>query len=285
MKHKLSELHFLNLGAGVQSTTLYLMACRGEIHFDVAGFADTGEEPAPVYAHLERLKQMGGPPIMIASAGRLGDDLINGKNTTGQRFAAIPAFTTPDAGKTIGRTRRQCSKEYKTEVVGRMIRAALGVPKGKAIRGVKVHQYFGISFDEGGRAARIAERFRKEGPKYTQPHFPLIEKMMTRANCLHWLAQHGGLGYEVPRSSCGCCPFHSDAEWQWLKDADPAGWQRAVYIDHALRNGAVAARDMKQQMYLHRSCKPLDLVQLEPKPRDAQMSMSFWAECEGLCGH
>lgn len=47
----------LSLGAGVQSTTLLLMACHGE--FDEqpveAIFADTGWEPAAVYRHLDWL--------------------------------------------------------------------------------------------------------------------------------------------------------------------------------------------------------------------------------------
>ena len=47
----MSELHILNLGAGVQSTTLYLMFMRGDIkpQIDYAIFADTGEEPEAVY--------------------------------------------------------------------------------------------------------------------------------------------------------------------------------------------------------------------------------------------
>ena len=41
------EYHILNLGAGVQSTTLYLMGMRGELEhdFDVAIFADPQDEP------------------------------------------------------------------------------------------------------------------------------------------------------------------------------------------------------------------------------------------------
>jgi hypothetical protein len=60
---------------------------------DFAIFADTQEEPEPVYAHLEWLKSLGGPPILTDTAGKLGDDLIRGKNSTGERFASIPAFT------------------------------------------------------------------------------------------------------------------------------------------------------------------------------------------------
>ena len=40
------NLHVLNLGAGVQSSALYLMAREGSVPCDVAVFADTGEEPA-----------------------------------------------------------------------------------------------------------------------------------------------------------------------------------------------------------------------------------------------
>lgn len=38
----MKEFHILNLGAGVQSTTLYLQSMRGECpRFDIAIFADT----------------------------------------------------------------------------------------------------------------------------------------------------------------------------------------------------------------------------------------------------
>ena len=94
----------LNLGAGVQSTTVYLMYVRGEIQpgIECAIFADTGEEPASVYAHLEWLKSLGGPPIIVRSIGRLGDDLTLGRNSTGGRFASIPAFTAAVEGLESG---------------------------------------------------------------------------------------------------------------------------------------------------------------------------------------
>jgi hypothetical protein len=80
------------------------------IKLDAAIFADTGEEPEAVYRHLEWLQSLNGPPILVRSVGRLGDDLVNGRNSTGGRFASIPAFTTKDEGGTVGITRRQCSK-------------------------------------------------------------------------------------------------------------------------------------------------------------------------------
>jgi hypothetical protein len=118
------EIHILNLGAGVQSTMLYLLACEKHpvmARCDAAIFADVGEEPQAVYRHLEWLQSLKGPPILVRSCGRLGDDLMNGTvgrtGRTGARFATIPAFTSNG-----GMGQRQCTKEYKIDVVERCIR-------------------------------------------------------------------------------------------------------------------------------------------------------------------
>ncbi|NBW19669.1 MAG: hypothetical protein EBR82_68020 [Caulobacteraceae bacterium] len=53
------KTHILNLGAGVQSTALYLMSLDGEVQkFDAAIFADTQEEPEDVYRHLEWMESL-----------------------------------------------------------------------------------------------------------------------------------------------------------------------------------------------------------------------------------
>lgn len=51
------RLRVLSLGAGVQSSTLALMSARGDLpRLDYAVFADTGWEPARVYAWLDWLE-------------------------------------------------------------------------------------------------------------------------------------------------------------------------------------------------------------------------------------
>ena len=51
-------VEILSLGAGVQSSTLALMAARGDIKPPKAAiFADTGWEPAKVYDYLEWLEE------------------------------------------------------------------------------------------------------------------------------------------------------------------------------------------------------------------------------------
>lgn len=189
------ELHVLNLGAGVQSSELYMMAKRGEIRpFDYAIISDTQDEPGgeerrlglpdpeeSIYAHLDWLGTQAaflesqsplvkssnhggdGCPILVRTRGQISADLLRGQNATGQRFASIPAFTATADGVTSdsGMTRRQCTKEYKVEVIERTIRyELLGLLPGDRLpKNVIVHQYIGISWEERSRAFDIARRF------------------------------------------------------------------------------------------------------------------------------
>jgi hypothetical protein len=210
---------------------------------------------------------------------------MRGENSTKQRFASIPAYTLRPDG-TEAKVRRQCSMEYKIAVIERTIRREiLGLkPRQRIPRGTVINQIIGISLDEAGRAKRIQDNARRTNSKFT-PKFPLIERFMTRANCLTYLADK--VPHQTPRSACVFCPFHSDFEWDRIKREDPAGWARAVEIDHALRiKGRIVNRNLNQQLFLHRSCKPLDLVQLDttPDPRKAQLAINFAAECMGVCG-
>ena len=289
MVGELKEFRILNLGAGVQSTACYLLAeeCRmyGEDVIDCAIFADTGEEPVAVYQHLAWLRNRGTIPILDRTRGRLGEDLKKGQNATRQRFASIPAFTSEVEGQKGGMTRRQCSKEYKVEVIERAIRReVLGLkPRQRIPASVHVFQYYGISLDEAGRAGRIAARAKEH--KWLTVKFPLLKLGWTRADCIDFLADR--VPHEVPKSACVFCPYHSDAEWLNIK-AVPEDWKRAVEIDSALRTtGSVANRQMSQKMYVHRSCLPLTQIEFNPKPtpREFQTNLAFNYECQGVCGN
>lgn len=64
------------------------------------------------------------------------------------------------------------------------------------------------------------------------------------------------------------CPFHGNAGWRWIRDHDPDGWADAIAFDRAIRDGYPHATNRGQQLrgqyFLHRSCQPLDQVDLEP---------------------
>ena len=275
------EYHALNLGAGVQSTTVALLK---DGDFDVAIFADTQEEPLSVYSHLRWLIETLKTPVWIRTVGKLGDDLKQGRNSTGQRFASIPAYTdngdrTDHIDVATGKTRRQCSREYKTEPIIKAIRQELlGLkPRQRWPKDVHLVQYFGISRDEAGRALRIKDRV-KEQPN-SEARFPLLELGWTRADCIRYLEDK--IPHPVPKSACVFCPYHDDRAWLRMKREDPQSWARAVEIDEALRiKGNIVNRNMNQALYIHRSGKPLAEADLN----ENQRSIGFIKECEGVCG-
>lgn len=277
----MTEYHVLSLGAGVQSTTIYLMALDGEIdvRFNAAVFSDTQEEPGDVYSHLSWLESLGGPPIHRVTYGKLGDDLVKGTRETkyGRRFASIPAFTAPEPGKRSGMCMRQCTRDYKVRPVEKWIRESLvGLRRYQhfPVDKVHVHQYMGFSYDEPGRAARAKARFAMS--RWGSVHFPLFELEMTRADCVKYL--EGRVPHKVPRSACVFCPYKNDMEWRHLKENDQAGWARAVEIDHALRQDGAKRHGIDQKLYLHCQCVPLEEVDLKQAPGMFEM------DCEGGCG-
>lgn len=273
------EFHVLNLGAGVQSTVLYLMGMQGELDhpFDAAIFADPQDEPQAVYTHLDWLDSLGGPEIIRATHGCLGDDLETGRGDT-NRFASIPVFTAVKEGQKIGMIQRQCTYEYKIAVIEKTIRRILlGLkPRQRIPKDVHVHQYVGFSYDEPKRAARMRGRFNSV--PWASCHFPLFDEVMTRGDCLRWLDGFG-VPHETPRSACVFCPFHSNAEWRRVKQ-NPVDWERACQVDDMLRKeGSAVGRHLDHSLYVHRSCVPLRLVNLD----ETQGSL-FDMECEGGCG-
>jgi hypothetical protein len=291
------NLRILNLGAGLQSTTLYLMSLKQTIPesvplYDYAIFADTQEEPTAVYHHLQWLQSLGGPPILIGTAGKLGDNLLREENPTGGRFASIPAYTAKVEGGDEGRTKRQCTKEYKIEIIEQIIRYQIvGLERRHRfpIDEIHIEQHFGLSFDEHRRRARVLMRFH--GHRWASAHFPLFDLFMTRGECRAWLEQQE-IPHPVPRSACTFCPFHSNAEWRDLRDHDPESWKRAIEVDEGLRReGAVVNRGLSQKLYVHRSCIPLSRANIDtPEPQHNQQRFAFGLfgvveeECEGMCG-
>jgi hypothetical protein len=170
-KGRFSLLTIISLGAGVQSTTLALMAARGEIgpRPDCAIFADTQWEPRPVYQHLGWLRSPGVLPfpVHVVTAGNIREAIRRRENTTGGRFAAIPWHTVnPDGSKGLGR--RQCSSEYKLEPIMREVRRLLGKGARDRIPPGSVDVLIGISRDE-------AHRMKPARQAYMLNRYPLVD--------------------------------------------------------------------------------------------------------------
>ena len=279
-------LRILNLGAGVQSSTLALMIKHGEVENPPshAIFADTGWEPPSVYQWLSWLEGAGlpfpvhrvraMPPRSIHSNLKLDIEASVAARalTTTSRFAGMPLFTESN-GRTHfghGQLKRQCTADYKIEPIEKFIRSRLLKVK-RVGKGVMVEQLFGISADEIFRV--------KESPvPWLRRRWPLVfERRMTRQDCLRWMESHGYP--RPPRSACIGCPYHSNAEWKQMRDERPADWQQAVEFDEAIRNGV---RGTREKCFLHSSLRPLAEADLRSEEDRGQLSL-FTAECEGHC--
>ena len=263
-------LRVLSRGAGVQSTTLALMAAHDEIEPpDCAIFADTQWEPKSVYRHLDWLESVLPYPVRRVTAGSIRDNIRTRRNTTGGRYAAIPwHMVGPDGTEALGR--RQCTSEYKLTPIMHEIRRLLGAPGHAYIPPGAVEVLIGISLDE-------AHRMKTDRRRYMVNRYPLVDAGMRRWDCLRWLERHG---YPQPgKSACIGCPFHDNDYWRHLRDTAPDEWQDAIQADRELRQGH--NRGMRNAEYMHSDRIPLDEVDLSVDTRQADL---FGNECHGMCG-
>ena len=258
----------ISLGAGVQSTALYVCAelgLYGVPRADFAVFADVGDEPAWVYEQVERLRAWGTIPIHTATAGQLSHEI--GRRLRGERrsIATIPAFTDKGNGK-VGILPRNCTRDFKIRPISRKIREVYGLPRGGRVK-IGVQQLLGISTDE-------ADRMKPSRVKWLTTAFPLIEANLSRTDCLR-IVEDAGLG--TPRkSACVFCPYHGDAAWADLKTNHPDEFAKAVAFDAMIRDSRAARIEFP--VYLHRSLQPLAEVTF------SQSRDTFSNECAGVCG-
>jgi len=273
-----SSLRVLSLGAGVQSTTLALMAAHGEIEpCDCAIFADTQAEPAYVYKHLEWLKGQLPFPVHVVSTGSLEASSLQPRKSrkTGNSYlkTAIPVHVLlPHGGQgTLGRS---CTGDYKITPIIRKTRELIGGES--AIRAARkcgalplVEQWIGISTDE-------ASRMKPSQNDWIRLRWPLIERGLSRGECLRWLEKRN---FPQPgKSSCVFCPYHGDRTWRELKLQHPHEFERAVAFERQFQKRSAEHAVLRGIPYLHSNCRPLDEINFTD-----QLDL-FENECEGMCG-
>jgi hypothetical protein len=300
-------LRILSLGAGVQSTTLLMLAADGTLPaLDAAVFADTGWEPAAVYEHLDRLEaevaRPAGIPIYRVSSGRIQDDVLDP-----DKQRSLPAHTRdPETGED-GMLNRRCTQTYKLTPILRQARLLLGAQTsdptpcrycdgsgtrvapwrakrddhtpgpcsvcgatgtlarvGQPPAGVWAEQWIGFSTDEIGRVSDRGDT------RYSRSRHPLLELNMSRTQCDAYLKHRGWTSVE--KSACIGCPFHGNAEWRRMRDADPESWADAVAFDKAYRTGP----GLRHERFLHISRKPLDQAPIDRvRPSEWQQDTVF----------
>jgi hypothetical protein len=245
------------------------MAARGEIDpVDAAIFADTQWEPRKVYEWLDWLEAQLPFPVHRVTAGNLRDSMVS-RSTTAERFASVPWFiTAPDGSHGMGR--RQCTSEYKLVPLVREKRRLLGLAKGERVKRGEVlcETLIGISIDE-------VHRIRNSAEPWNVNSWPLIEKRMTRDDCMAWMDRSGYP--RPPKSSCLGCPYHSDAQWREIK-ARPDEWADVLEIDEVIRE---PGRGIRGKQYMHAKRRPLALIDFDTAEAQGDM---FGEDCQGMCG-
>lgn len=301
-------LDIISLGAGVQSSTMGLMAGCGELLPMPAGaiFADTKGEPASVYKWLTWLEKKLPFPVYRVTAGSLAAASLEMHVTKdGRRYSRtnIPFFTRNHDGSQGKIKFRGCTRDFKLKPLLKKERELIqtSMPAWRAahkdaliaLREAKKAKrprpldawrecqsdplliaWVGISLDE-------ASRMKTSRDPWILNRHPLIEAGMSRADCLRWMESHGYP--KPPRSACVYCPFHNDLEWHRLKTEEPKEFGKAARFEKAIQKAKAESENFRTTPYLHRSLVQLTRVDLRTQAEMGQMNF-FENECEGMCG-
>ena len=149
---QVEPIHIISLGAGVQSSTMALMAAHGEITPMPAAaiFADTQAEPASVYTWLDWLEKQLPFPVYRVTRGRLAAKAveIHQSKKTGALYtnSNVPVFIRMPGTEKEGKQSRQCTQDFKVVPVQRKIREMIGRK-----RSARAVMWIGISRDEAHR--------------------------------------------------------------------------------------------------------------------------------------
>ena len=249
-------MRILSLGWGVQSFTLAAMSALDELPpINAAIHADTTHERGETYtfarAWTSWLEERKIKVITVKT-----DKIELGEKAV----VDIPAFTISKMGGK-GQIRRQCTTGWKIVPIRRWLQANRNHQP--------VELWLGISTDE-------ALRIKPSDVKYITHRWPLIERKMSRNDCVAWLRNHE---LEVPtKSSCVFCPYHNTATWRELKASSNGDWKRATEVDEAIRKARPPF-----DLFVHPARKPL--IEVDLRTMEEMGQMSLWdEECSGLCG-
>ena len=194
--------HLLSFGGGVQSTASLLMFHK---EYDYVLFADPGAEKPSTYEHIEKrikpfCKEKGLKFVTVRHRHETLEEHCRRKHV-------IPL-----------RTRRWCTTDWKIRPMHRFYKTELGAT---AERPVLVD--LGISQDEWWRASN------PDTVPYEWRNYPLVDREITREQCLAIIKQHGWPRPE--KSACDFCPYGGKDQWVKLRAENPKRFEEIVEME------------------------------------------------------
>jgi hypothetical protein len=314
-------IHILSLGAGVQSSTMALMAASGEITPmpQCAIFADTQAEPKSVYAWLDWLENQLPFPVRRVTAGNLEADALRVRQRKDGKGSWVPSGVphySINADGSKGHGPRQCTGDFKLNPIIKEQRQQVIelLPDWR-----RIHRFALKELRAYEAAMRVWKRCKKAGIECVLPVRPEGAWMECQSDALviamigiSWdealrmkpalrpwirnyypfverkITRHSCLlwmekrGFpRPPRSACVFCPYHSDVEWLRLKTEEPQEFQRAVEFERAYQAAKSATVSRKGFIPFLHDSRQ----NLDTVVFDGEDTVDFFqAECQGMCG-
>jgi hypothetical protein len=268
--NKIKEYHVLSWGGGTQSTALMIYMLENNMPLDYIIFADTKNEHAltykQIYKVIKYVKEKYNKEIIVTSKNKktksdveITKMIEKGLNYRSSEYAdlfqshilffkgvlnsidVMPLWVRDNDGK-VGKTPfKACTFAFKLNQLMKELRNKLNIhsfSKNKHL----IHMYIGYSFDE------IA-RFKPNPKSYAVNHAPLIDKNITKSQCIDYVEEK--LGF-TPRSSvCNMC-FANDFDRVYdiyLHDKD--GWKDILRLDDAMCNKP-KNHSLEQDVFMYR---------------------------------
>lgn len=248
---------YLSLGAGVDTTAILLMPDVME-QVDFVLFADTGSENPETYEYLEEYIKPYLQKIGISLLIVHGEERVNGAPVTNMEQAYLGWKMIPI------RQLRHCTDKWKIKPMHKFLTETYPDEELRVI--------IGFAYDE-------IQRVNTKRWKDQKVWYPLIEKKMTRDECVKYITEQG---FPVPpKSGCFYCPFQRLDQWKNLRFKHPELWERAVQLE---KNGSRYPEFTLSNF--RKSGKPLTLEDF-----DKQLGRSLYQyeidpsdeECSGAC--
>ena len=267
-------MKILSFGAGMQSTALALMSCENAVQtpapfplvpiYDAVIYCDLGLEPPWVKTQLDFARgacEKAGIHFYVLDTPLYRDFL---RNFGERRTVSIPWWTLREDGHR-SRMPRNCTIDYKVEVVSKFVRRELlEYKKFQRLRPQdrKAHEmHMGFSVEESRRCRE------NKNPLFVN-HFPLVKMNFKRADSYKYILERWGL--KTRASSCSFCPCHTNFFFRYLKEHDPEQFSQVASIDALLRDKNPKP-PMDSDLYISRSRKRL----ADLSPEDCQDAEYF----------